>query len=485
VKWQSFARLFAGFDGAYGTYKTTHPGSNGKVEMDGPATVREPVVDATWQAHLFGIRPIGIIPIDRKQQCRWGAIDVDVYPMDPLDVIRKVKSQALPLVVCRSKSGGAHAYLFLDKPHPAEAVRTTLKGFAARLGYGGAEVFPKQTKVEWDAGDLGNNLNLPYFNAEEPTRYAYNDDGQILDFDGFLDYATRHLTNLQTLRAEERARPRAAAENPEEDGPPCLQALYQGGFPPGARHNGLFAIGVWAKKAFPEDWERVLKEYHDRYFQPPKPKDLEDVKQSLTRKGYNFRCHEAPIAAYCNRVVCLQRRHGVSSLEGVPFSELTKIACDPPVYFLSVEDKRIQVTSRQLVDHKSIGLKTMEVLDRRAPFMNDTLWAAKLDSMFEALIVLPSLFPSDEELARQALLNYLRHGRRRAKGTEIDLAAAVHSPIIDGHEAYFNWSAFVTFYTKSVRPARGVLAALEKAIGMEATTHPLVQRIRLDEDIDT
>ena len=46
-------------------------------------------------------------------------------------------------------------------------MQATLQQIAAALGYGGSEIFPKQVKLHLERDDVGNFLNLPYYNAEE------------------------------------------------------------------------------------------------------------------------------------------------------------------------------------------------------------------------------------------------------------------------------------------------------------------------------
>ena len=51
---------------------------------------------------------------------KWAAIDIDVNDIDHTGLEEKVVELELPLVVYRSKSGGAHCYLFLEEPCPAK-----------------------------------------------------------------------------------------------------------------------------------------------------------------------------------------------------------------------------------------------------------------------------------------------------------------------------------------------------------------------------
>ena len=50
-------------------------------------------------------------------------------------------------MLCRSKSGGAHIYLFIDEPVSASLLQRKLRQLAASIGFGQAEIFPKQTQL--------------------------------------------------------------------------------------------------------------------------------------------------------------------------------------------------------------------------------------------------------------------------------------------------------------------------------------------------
>ena len=115
---------------------------------------------------------LGIIPIRSDQTCVWGAFDIDEYNLDHKNLVGKIKKMNLPLIVFRSKSGGAHVYMFVKEPLSAADMQKHIKLFAAYLGFANCEVFPKQTKLLVDRGDVGNFLNLPYFGGDSSNRYA-------------------------------------------------------------------------------------------------------------------------------------------------------------------------------------------------------------------------------------------------------------------------------------------------------------------------
>ena len=174
VKKDKFKNIFSGLTIAYGQYQPGNRGENGK--QQGKAfIVRKPVTDDLWENHLTGKGPaLGIIPITENNDCRWGCIDIDEYNFDHTSLIKSVRSNKLPLIVCRSKSGGAHVFLFTKENIPASLMQSKLKQMSIILGYEGSEIFPKQTEILVERGDTGNFLNLPYYlsliHISEPTR---------------------------------------------------------------------------------------------------------------------------------------------------------------------------------------------------------------------------------------------------------------------------------------------------------------------------
>ena len=66
-------------------------------------------------------------------------------------------------------------FLFAGDYVEAKTMRDKLTQIKAVLGYGGSEVFPKQTELK-SKDDTGKFLNLTYFNGGNTTRYTFNDE---------------------------------------------------------------------------------------------------------------------------------------------------------------------------------------------------------------------------------------------------------------------------------------------------------------------
>ena len=126
-----FKSLFTGLQRGYGI-----------LHDDNHRYVKGQPTTELYQQHLEGKISLGIIPITDKSNCKFGAIDIDDHKkggikkgFDYNTLLKKIKFLKLPVTVFKSKSGGAHCYLFLDKFYPAIDVRHIMKKFAYALGY--------------------------------------------------------------------------------------------------------------------------------------------------------------------------------------------------------------------------------------------------------------------------------------------------------------------------------------------------------------
>ena len=110
-----------------------------------------------------------------------------MYPLDHSALIKQLSENNVPCIVCRSKSGGAHVFFFFKEWMSAGEFRDKAAEIAALLGHGKCEIFPKQEQVLVERGDVGNFINLPYFDAEQTMRPAILPDGDGATLEQFLD----------------------------------------------------------------------------------------------------------------------------------------------------------------------------------------------------------------------------------------------------------------------------------------------------------
>lgn len=388
--------LFRGYEHAHGRYEIKSKNERGKAE--GRAlTIREPVTEELWRSHMDGSGPgLGVIPLLEDDTVVWGCIDIDQYPLDHKQIVGKIEALGLPLVVCRSKSGGAHLFLFLTEPVGAEAVQDALTAWAAALGHGGCEVFPKQIS-RYNEQDLGNWLNMPFYALPRSLRYGFDAEGNdLLDVGPFMEYAQTRLVTPERLEAitvdapTTKSGKKASPVLPPNDGvfvdgPPCLQILHaQGGFPEGTRNDGLYNVAVYLRKRFPDDWKDKLPQYNGEVCDPPLGlSEINAVAKSVDRKDYGFKCKHAPINSYCNRKACLGRLHGVgeggTDGDRLDIGAVTKYMGDPVLWFLDVSGQRLMVTTEELLSQAKFQARVMETLNRCLSPMPQARWAKYLD----------------------------------------------------------------------------------------------------------
>jgi hypothetical protein len=216
---ERFQRLYAGYSGAHVQFSPTSESStNGK--MTGKyKTLLEPANEQVWHDHLEGKVGLGIIPLgDDGESVSWGCIDYDNPQCDHADLERRVNEHALPLVLDRSKSGGAHLVLHLDTPVKASWAVSQLREWAVALQLPpNVEIFPKQVARSLnDSGqpNPGTCLNLPYFGGSATCRYAIK-DGRPLGFKDYLEFAESRRVQVQPPRSSE---PRPAHSSKASEG---------------------------------------------------------------------------------------------------------------------------------------------------------------------------------------------------------------------------------------------------------------------------
>ena len=376
---EEFRKIFRGLDKAYGRTTIVGVREDGKQQVESRIVHKEPD-ESLWKRHLEGKEPsLGIIPIREDNTCTWGCIDVDDYSSDIKTVNRKVREAELPLIVCRSKSGGAHIFLFLGEPTPAATVRAKLKEIAAGLGFSKSEIFPKQSNILIERGDTGSFLNLPYFGGDNTTRYALKKDNSPANLQQFTASAkkasllTKELLKIKLKIIKDEIR----------DGPPCLQHLITQGFPQGTRNNGLFNLGVYLRKAFPDTWQTEIEEYNRKHMSPPlSAAEVLRVAKQVDRKDYNYKCNDQPICDHCNSAICKTRKHGIAPSSAIPsFGSLTKQNSDPPVWFLDVEGNRIELDTESLQNQHKFQRVCMNSLNKMPPKMSERAWQSIVQNL--------------------------------------------------------------------------------------------------------
>lgn len=425
-----FMRLFRGNTRSYGRWDPSKPKDKQSL------TEKSQFTDSAFNDHLDGCgrKGIGIVPIRDDGTTFWGAIDLDNHgsdkDIDIREVEKKVAAKGLPLIPCRSKSGGVHLYIFFNEPVRADMVKNVLTRWAKELEVDGVDcIYPKQGKLTVNSeGEraLGNWINLPYYGGDPHTdRFAVS-NGKRLTLEAFL------------LQAESRAIDLVALQKYFSDDlsemPPCLQArLKSGGFSSGERNDGVYQVAVFCRKRDPDSAKDAAHDLSLRLM-PEHPLTFKErdktIRSAVGSRSSNYKC--GGFKDVCDREACRKLKWGISESEyeamasraTMPtFHSLIKFRNAEPMRFdLMVGDeensRKIEgLTIDELVSfpdlRKAVMAKTHIVLPR----LKGDEWDKILRSLFDAVQI--EDVPEDstpEGMVYTRLLEFLRKANLKSEG---------------------------------------------------------------------
>lgn len=378
---QKFYSLFRGLDRAHGELTITGKNETKNKVTGAHVTIRSGATPELWERHLTGKTSIGVPPLMDDGTVLFGAIDIDVPGIDHVALERRILELKLPLIVCKSKSNGAHCYLFCTDPTPAELVRSTLLEWSLHIGHPGVEVFPKQVALANKTDDVGNWINMPYFGDSRVAVIA----GKEVTAETFM------LVASKTAVTEEQLRTVTQPPHKFEGMPPCLESLCNTGFPEGVRNQGLFNAAVYFRMACPDSWENELYTFNNDYMSPPcMPPEVIEVTKSVKRKQtYFYTCDQPPIVGVCNKELCRKRKFGIGNAESTELpmiDQLIRRGDDPPTWFVHVDGKRVQLTTDMLMKYSLFQKAVMEQATKAIPTIKPSQWYKIYSNLVENVV---------------------------------------------------------------------------------------------------
>lgn len=380
-----FSALFKGNERSYGVWVP---------ETTKMSTEKRQVSNKQYSDHLKGEVGLGLVPIMDSGMCWFGAIDIDNHgEMEDIDlwgVTNVIKAKSLPLVACRSKSGGVHAYVFCKEPVRAKALRVAMSKWASDIGYPNAEIFPKQDHLEVDADGerrLGNWINLCYFGGDDTERYALTAPGSKASVNEFIGMAEAVKLSQNDVSA--------TVDTSHANAPPCIQRLLSGGIPAGTRNEAMYNITVYLKRANPNTYLDDALDINSNVFDPPLPtSEAKRTIKSASRRDYKYRCQLEPLKSLCDSKTCLKREFGItrneydemSANDMLPvFSNVVKYLTDPVKWGIQVNGMLItNVPTEVLYNFEALKNRITETLTIGVPSITKRNWERKIIPLISA-----------------------------------------------------------------------------------------------------
>ena len=403
---RQFKEIFEGLDRAHGVTIVGESNGDGNKIKGKSFVKREAITDNHWLDHLQGSQSLGVIPINDDNKCKWGCIDIDSYAgFDHAKLIKKIEQFKLPLLVFRSKSGGAHVFLFTVDYVSAGLMQDKLNEIRSVLGYGGSEVFPKQRELK-SKDDTGNFLNLPYFNGDDTVRYCFNSNAESVNLRTFYElYDATKITEKQLLELKIK-RP----ETPYSDGPPCIELMIQNRVGEGGRNNALFHYGVYAKSKWPDNWKSKIILFNETAMDKPlSDTEVNIITKQHEKKDWGYKCNDQPMCSLCDKKLCKTRKFGIGQEAVFPnLSDLQVVNLEEPYYYMNVDGDRLYLDSAKHLTNQSLFQEEcVKQLRFNPPTLKTNEWKQKTNLLLEnAEITEPAEGTGTKDILRNYLEDY-------------------------------------------------------------------------------
>lgn len=406
---RSISDLFKGRDDVHGYYGLLGTKATDRGKRTGKAATRRlPVTPELWQAHLEGRERLGIVPVLKDGTCWWFCIDVDHYQESGLleEIAAKIEELKLPLVVTRSKSGGAHLWCFLSEPMSAARARVVAEAMRRRLDLPEehVDIFPAQGS----ANDVGNWMNMPYFGEQ---CHGVGEDGKqdftIAQFEAYANASMVHPSDL-TIAAKKNSGKVSSA--PKSDLPPCIDSMIEEGIPEGGRNNTLTHVGVVFKRKYPDTWEEELVSFNQEHCEPPLDRaEMRTILGSIRNKEMGYFCDKIRANGIpCDKPVCKKRDFGVGGQSdgGVPIESIEKIDGEEPIYRVTMYGKTFQIDLDGLFLYQAFRKAALGATNKFIPNMKNDEWSEFIQDHLDLMAITEAA--PDTQMCERVIQNFKR-----------------------------------------------------------------------------
>lgn len=367
---------------------------------------------ALWERHLNGEYSIGQVPINYEGMVQWAAFDVDIYKnqLDTAEILSIIETMDWPFILIRSKSGGAHAYVFFSRPTPAAQVIDKMMDFTAFFGFADVEVFPKQGFIGTgnSSVDFGNWLNMPY-DGEMSARYALKKENEAYTASEFCD-----LVEARRIDPDEfHALTLPVAENePFPDGPPCLNRIFTENLDgEGHRDTSLFNLAVYFAKKDKENMKPV-EDWNAKFAQPLDARAVSTKIKSATKKDYRYQCGNMCLSRFCKASVCKTRTFGIDNEDMDPTNQsLIQLRTEPELWYLTHQGVQVCVQRAELWNFDLLRQAFMAAGRIMMPTMKQEDWLLLLRKYLSTCTVVDV---PPEATSRGQLIEYIQEWMKTA-----------------------------------------------------------------------
>ena len=459
---EKFRNIFNGLEERFGYHIIDkEEEDNGEKKSGRSFTSNYPHTLEMWKAHYNGesfevklpnkkttmADSLGICPINKDSECTWGAIDLDDYKPNYKELFKKLESINVPLLPFKSKSGGIHVYIFLDKPVKALLLREKLHSIKNVFGSCKPDkIFPVQKYIDLDKGSAGSWINLPYYKAGSTERFMIKQDGDPASIQEFFTIYEKSKVTLSQLKKLKSNIDEGDSGEWFKDGPPCLQTLSKFGVSESQRNEVMLDMTRYIKLAHGDKWKDKTGDYNKKFFNPNLGyNEVNKVIESRDKKDYPYRCNQDWLKPHCNREQCMLRKFGVGGAGGnsdIALGPLSFVKSFPKIWYLGFNGEVVKLTSKELVRQDLAREQATEQTSKTPPKVKN--WDLQIRTLQVKATPIDAPEESSPIYKLKSLLDSFGFKMRRTKDIKRILRG---QPYFDENKklTYFMFSGFYDF----------------------------------------
>jgi hypothetical protein len=122
------------------------------------------------------------------------------------------------------------------------------------------------------------------------------------------------------------------------------------------------------------------------------------VKQ-LKKKEYNYKCKDQPLNSFCNSGLCRTRKFGIggNGPDSPKLSSLSKYNSEPPLWFLNVDGRRVELETDSLYNQNMFQKACVEKINILPPTLRKQDWEGMLNGLLREMVEMEQIIEAPQD----------------------------------------------------------------------------------------
>jgi hypothetical protein len=143
-----------------------------------------------------------------------------------------------------------------------------------------------------------------------------------------------------------------------------------------------------------------MVEYNFKYVSPPLPNnEVQVLVKQVGKKEYLYKCKDAPLNSFCNSGLCRTRKFGIGTNgpDAPQIASLSKYASEPPLWFLDVNGRRVELDTESLFTQVAFQKSCLEKLNVLPPTLRKQDWEQMLNALLKEMVETEQITEAPED----------------------------------------------------------------------------------------